>query len=279
VEDERATSIEKIPLALARWFERLPGGLKRRRHFLFACSPRTFFLFRNPHSILGIHRDADRAPVGSGFSPAFAYDGCVSPMTTPSPMTTSSDVTALLQDRAPGESPDVDRMYPLVYDMLRDMARKHLARHGASDTLNTTSLVHEAYLKLSEQSNLSWSDRIHFLAIASRAMRYIIVDYVRYKSADKRGGSQPNLSLEEHLVGRDAIRHGRIVDLNDALEKLEQADPRAGRVVECRFFGGLTVEETAEALGCSGRTVKRDWRKARMMLFRMMKSDDDRRTG
>lgn len=193
-------------------------------------------------------------------------------------MAPPSNVTSILQDRAPGESPDVDRMYPHVYDMLRDMARKHLSQHNASDTLNTTSLVHEAYLKLSEQSNLSWSDRIHFLAIASRAMRYIIVDYVRYKTADKRGGKQVDLSLEDHLVGQRPIRIGRIVDLNDALEKLEEADPRAGRVVECRFFGGLSVEETAEALGCSGRTVKRDWRKARMMLFRMMKPEDERTT-
>lgn len=194
-------------------------------------------------------------------------------------MASPSDVTAILQDRAPGEPPDVDRMYPHVYDMLRDMARKHLAQHSVSDTLNTTSLVHEAYLKLSEQSNLSWSDRIHFLAIASRAMRYIIVDYVRYKSADKRGGKDADLSLEEHRVGSAPIQIGRVVDLNDALEKLEDADPRAGRVVECRFFGGLSVEETAEALGCSGRTVKRDWRKARIMLFRMMKPNDERLTG
>lgn len=190
------------------------------------------------------------------------------------PMASLSEITAVLQDRDSGDAPDVDQMYPLVYDMLRDMARKHLARHNASATLNTTSLVHEAYLKLSEQSSLSWNDRIHFLAIASRAMRYIIVDYVRYKTAEKRGGSDADVPLAEHLVGAGPVRLGHVVDLNDALQKLEDADPRAGRVVECRFFGGLTVEETAEALGCSKRTVKRDWRKARMMLYRMMKPND-----
>jgi RNA polymerase sigma factor (TIGR02999 family) len=189
-------------------------------------------------------------------------------------MAPPSDVTAMLQNRAPGEAPDVDRMYPHVYDMLRDMARRHLSQHRIGDTLNTTSLVHEAYLRLAEQSNLTWSDRVHFLAIASRAMRFIIVDYVRYKSADKRGGSQTPVQIKEQLVGAAPMKLGQVLDLNRALRHLESADPRAGRVVECRFFGGMSVEETAEALGCSGRTVKRDWRKARMMLFRMMKSDD-----
>lgn len=182
----------------------------------------------------------------------------------------SPDVTTLLQTRTPGEPPDVDRIYPEVYTTLRQLARKHLAKDRPGDTLNTTSLVHEAYLRLVDQTKLSWNDRAHFLAIASRAMRFVIVDAIRRRTADKRGGTAQTLPLDPGRVGREPMPLGAVLDLNDALDRLAAIEERAVRVVECRFFGGLTVKETAEALDCSARTVKRDWRKARLLLFRMM---------
>ena len=177
-------------------------------------------------------------------------------------------VTTVLQARPPNEPPDVDRIYPEVYDTLRILARRQLGKSRGRPTLDTTSLVHEAYLRLADQSQLSWKDKAHFLAIASRAMRFVIVDYVRRRTADKRGGEQSPLSLDPKRVGKEPPRIGALLDLNDALEQLETIDERAARVVECRFFGGLTVKETAEALQCSPRTVKRDWRKARLLLYR-----------
>lgn len=165
---------------------------------------------------------------------------------------------------------DVDRIYPHVYDALRKLAHRQLARNRRHASLDTTSLVHEAYLRLADQSQLSWKDRAHFLAIASRAMRFVLVDAVRRRTAAKRGGAATPLALDDSRVGAAPVRVDHLLDLHDALDTLARADARAARVVECRFFGGLSVPETAEALGVSGRTVKRDWRKARLLLYRMM---------
>jgi RNA polymerase sigma factor (TIGR02999 family) len=173
----------------------------------------------------------------------------------------------------------IDEVYAHVYDALRELAHRHLRYDSPHATLNTTSLVHEAYLRLVDQSQLSWNDRAHFMAIASRAMRFVLVDAVRRRMADKRGNGTLPLSLAEPSVGATVgeeapWRAGQLLDLHAALDTLAKADARAARVVECRFFGGLSVPETAEALGVSARTVKRDWRKARLLLYRMMRPNE-----
>jgi RNA polymerase sigma factor (TIGR02999 family) len=185
----------------------------------------------------------------------------------------ASDADAAASDA----SAAIDEVYAHVYDALRGLAHRHLAKNRRHATLNTTSLVHEAYLRLVDQSQLSWKDRAHFLAIASRAMRFVLVDAVRRRMAAKRGGGATPVSLETAHVGEAPWRAGQLLDLHDALDTLASADARAARVVECRFFGGLSVPETAEALGVSGRTVKRDWRKARLLLYRLMQPGDGAR--
>ena len=153
---------------------------------------------------------------------------------------------------------------PLVYDELRALARRRL-RHGRDETLQTTVLVHEVYLKLAQHSRLEIHDRHHFFALAARAMRQLTVDYARRRAADKRGGGVRLVSaadIELPVVERAE----QIVALDAALDRLAQLDAPLARVVELRYFGGLSVEETAGVLGCSARTVKRDWRKARAVL-------------
>ena len=165
-----------------------------------------------------------------------------------------------------GDPDALGRLFPLVYRELRASAHRQLAAIRPGDTLNTTALVHEAYLKLDGASQRDWVDRRHFLAVAARAMRQIAVDYARAQSAQKRGGPAPVLTLEEG----DALVTGRpdeLVALDEALTRLEAVNPRGGRIVELRFFVGLSVEETAEATDLSPRTVKREWRKARAFLL------------
>lgn len=135
----------------------------------------------------------------------------------------------------------------------------------------TTALVHEAYIKLVDQSRVEWRDRTHFLALASLAMRHVLVDRARALGALKRGGTHRRITLDEEQIGVDD-QPDALLQLNEALERLAQAEPRLARVVECRFFGGLTEEEIAEALGLTVRTVQRDWAKARMLLRRALES-------
>jgi RNA polymerase sigma factor (TIGR02999 family) len=162
----------------------------------------------------------------------------------------------------------LDSLMPLVYDHLRQIARRQ-RNLRASETLNTTGLVHEAYIKLSDHARVSWSDRSHFFALASVAMRHVLVDHARARLSQKRGGVQHPVTLEDDLVAADA-QPDVLLELNDALERLAVVDPRLARVVECRFFGGLSEEETAETLAVTTRTVQRDWAKARMLLRRAL---------
>jgi RNA polymerase sigma factor (TIGR02999 family) len=164
----------------------------------------------------------------------------------------------------------VDQLLPLVYDELRRMAHRHLAREHRQRTLSTTGLVHEAYLKLVDQSQVSAKGRAYFFAAAARAMRQVLVDAARRRGRLKRGGREVPLDLEDFQVAVDDFA-ADLRGLDEALERLAALFPRQARVVECRFFGGLSVEETAEALALAPRTVKRDWSLARAWLYRELR--------
>jgi RNA polymerase sigma factor (TIGR02999 family) len=161
----------------------------------------------------------------------------------------------------------LDKLMPLVYDELRQMAKRHMDRQQAGDTLQTTALIHEAYLRLVDQSEAQWQNRAHFFAVAATAMRHILVDHARARQAAKRGGVARAVTLDE-AAAVSVERAAELVALDDALESLAAFDQRKSRVVEMRYFGGLTVEETAEALRVSPETVARDWRLARTWLLR-----------
>ena len=171
-----------------------------------------------------------------------------------------------------GRREALDRLLPVVYEQLRVIAHQRLNDRPRSGTLETTGLVHEAYLKLVDARRAAWDDRGHFFAVAALAMRQIIVDHARSYSALKRGGSQPIRSLEgvEIAVQEQA---DAIVVLDQALDQLGELDERLPRVVECRYFAGFTSEETAEALGVSKKTVDRDWKRARAWLRRTLAPD------
>ena len=181
-------------------------------------------------------------------------------------MTPRSDILTDLRDDGRGS---LERLMPLVYDELRAIAHRRLGVQGRGGTLSTTELVHEAYLKLVDQSQADWRDRAHFLALASLAMRHVLVDRAKARAALKRGGGQRPVSLDEGRVGADDQSEA-LLQLEEALERLAAAEPRLARVVECRFFGGLTEEEIAEVLAVTVRTVQRDWAKARMLLRRAL---------
>lgn len=178
---------------------------------------------------------------------------------------TSQDITRLLLASGEGNRAAFDRLIPLVYTELHQIARRQLHRLRPGDTLNTTGLVHEAYIKLVDQERASWHDRNHFLSIAGRAMRQILVDYARRKQTEKRRGARAAVELDEERVAAPEAE-GRLLALDAALDRLGGLDPRLLRVVECRFFAGLHQDETAEALGISVRTVQRDWKLAQAWL-------------
>jgi len=168
-----------------------------------------------------------------------------------------------------GRRDTLDRIIPIVYEYLRIIARHQRGIRGANGTLSTTGLVHEAYLKLVDQSRLAWSDRAHFFALASVAMRHVLVDRAKARVAQKREGSLRRVTLEDEQIAGDD-RSEEMLDINDAVDRLAAVEPRMARVVECRFFGGLSDDETAEALGITRRTVQRDWVKARVLLRRAL---------
>ncbi len=165
----------------------------------------------------------------------------------------------------------LDQAVALAYTELRAIAHRRLLSRGENGTLSTTALVNEAYLKLADQSPAGWNDRAHFFALASLVMRHVLVDRAREHSALKRGGVRQRITLDDAEISVDADPE-LLLQLNDALDRLAAFDPRLGRVVECRFFGGLTEKETADALGLTVRTVQRDWVKARVLLRRALES-------
>jgi RNA polymerase sigma factor (TIGR02999 family) len=181
--------------------------------------------------------------------------------------TKATEVTRLLRDWRAGDEEALERLLPRVYDELRRLARAYLARERPGHTLQPTALVHEAYLRLVDQTRVDWQNRAHFFAIAATSMRRILVSHARRRHAAKRGGAALTLTLDEGLAAAGE-RDVDLVALDEALAALERLDPRQARIVELRFFAGLTIEETATALEVSPATVKLDWKLARAWLFR-----------
>jgi RNA polymerase sigma factor (TIGR02999 family) len=178
-----------------------------------------------------------------------------------------ADPTTLLVEWRSGNRAALDALMPLVYDDLRARARGHLRREAEGHTLTTTALVHETYLKLLDLDRLRWQDRAHFLALASQAMRNILVSYARQHRAEKRGGGERPITLDDELpVRTESAEH--LLALDQALNRLGELSERLSQTVEMRFFGGMKVEEIAEVLGVAPSTVKLDWRKARAWLYR-----------
>jgi RNA polymerase sigma factor (TIGR02999 family) len=184
-------------------------------------------------------------------------------------MAESTDVTLLLRAHAAGEPGALETLLPLVYDELRRIARGRLRRERPDHTLAATDVVNEAFLKLLPLEGVDWQSRAHFYAIASRAMRNVLVDYAVRRNALKRGRGAQVMPLDESKASAE-LPFDDLVALGEALAQLERIDERQARVVECRFFGGLSLDETAEALGISPATVSRDWTFARAWLHRAL---------
>jgi RNA polymerase sigma-70 factor (ECF subfamily) len=187
------------------------------------------------------------------------------------PEVPAGEITALLLQWRGGNREAFDRLIPLVYSELRVIASRRLARERRDVALHTTALIHEAYLKLVGQ-RADWQNRAHFFAIAAQLMRRIVVDAARRRQTSKRGSGGVTLTLEDVAAPDPAVATVDVLALDSALDELERLDPDQGRLVELRFFGGLTVEETAEALGVSAATVKREWAVAKGWLYRALTS-------
>ena len=183
--------------------------------------------------------------------------------------TSPQDVTRLLVRLTDGDRAVLDDLLPLIYGELRRLAGGYLRRERQGHTLEPTALVHEAYLRMVDQTQVRWQNRAHFFGVAAQMMRRILVDHARAHQAEKRGGEAQILSLDEN-IDVSGERSAELVALDEALERLAELDPEKSRVVELRFFGGLSVEETAEVLGVSAPTVKRHWRMAKAWLYGQM---------
>jgi RNA polymerase sigma factor (TIGR02999 family) len=177
------------------------------------------------------------------------------------------DVTKLLIQWSKGDAAALDALVPLVYDELRRLAQLYLSHEKPGHTLSSTALVHEAYLRLVQQKDVTWQNRAHFFGVAARMMRRILVDHARRHGYAKRGGGALTLSLDETIAAAPE-REISLVALDEALDSLAKLDERQSRMVELRFFGGLSIEETSEVLGVSAPTVKREWASARAWLYR-----------
>lgn len=184
-------------------------------------------------------------------------------------------VTQLLVEWQHGSQKALDRLIPLVYDELRAIAGRYLSREPASHTLQSTALVHEAYVRLIGQRSVEWQNRAHFFGIAAQMMRRILVDHARRQHRDKRGGWTPKLSLDDAMAAAAPEPHFDLIALDDALTALALVDSRGARIVELRFFSGLTIDETAEVLDISAGTVKREWSAARAWLYREVRKTID----
>lgn len=182
-------------------------------------------------------------------------------------------VTRLLTSCSGGDAEAFDRLIPLVYADLRSIAHRKLRSERDGHTLDTTDVVHEAYVRLVNQATATWRDRAHFFAVASRVIRHVLIDYARRHDAVKRGGERIRVPLEDGLAGEEP----RVIDLvalDEALTELAEHDERMARIVECRFFGGMTMEETGEAVGVSLRTAERAWSRARVHLYATLSSTE-----
>lgn len=176
------------------------------------------------------------------------------------------DITQMLKAASQGDRAAGDRVVAALYDDLRRQARRHLRQSGGMTLLDTTALVHEVWLRLADLQGQDYPDRRHFLAYAARAMRSVVVDLVRARQADRRGGGQQMLTLDTAVAEHTPQADDDVLKVHEALDELGQAEPRLAQVVEMRYFAGLTERDIAEALGVTERTVQRDWQKARLFL-------------
>lgn len=191
---------------------------------------------------------------------------------------TSSDITMLLSKLTRGNKDAGEKLMPLVYDELRRLARRYMRKERQDHTLQATALVHEAYLKLVRQRAVDWQSRSHFFGIAAQLMRRILVDHARNHLREKRGGIKEILPLDEALVFSPE-RSEELMKLDEALDRLSKLDARQSRIVELRYFGGMSVEETSEVLGVSPKTVKRDWSVAKAWLHGELRRTDGNLSG
>jgi RNA polymerase sigma factor (TIGR02999 family) len=182
-----------------------------------------------------------------------------------------ADITQLLVRISKGENNLYDKLYPLIYEEMQQLAFRQMMRQRPDHTLSKTELVHETYLKMIDQTKVNFNNKNHFLAIASRCMRQILIDYARKKHAKKRGGKKKDLTYIDGLFKGRQNKSEELLDIDKALNELEKLNERLAKVVEMRFFGEMTIEETADALGVSKSTVKRDWLKARGWLYKELK--------
>ena len=192
-------------------------------------------------------------------------------MTPPSP--SPQEVTRLLANWSGGDEGALEGLIPLVQSELHRLAHHYMSREGAGHTLQTTALLNEAYLRLVDDPTRTWQNRTHFVAVAAQLMRRIMVDHARERRAQKRGGGALKVSLDDVALVTER-RSEELLALDEALEKLAGLDPRKSQIVELRYFGGLTVEETAEFLKLSDRTVKREWRMAKVWLYRALSEEE-----
>jgi RNA polymerase sigma factor (TIGR02999 family) len=192
-------------------------------------------------------------------------------------MTSSpQQVIELLNAWSDGDQAARDRLVPLVYDELHRLAHQHMKRESPGHTLQTSALVNEAFVRLVDQRNVHWQSRAHFLGVAAQLMRRILVDHARSRQTAKRGGGIAAVSFDDGLYVSN-VRSAEVVAIHEALEQLAKFDPRKGQIVELRFFGGLSIEETAEVLGVSQGTVMRDWTLAKAWLHREISPQDSER--
>ena len=182
------------------------------------------------------------------------------------------DITQALLEAYDGDEVAAERLWAMVYPELQRLAHRELRAEDRGRTLDTNALVHDAYFKLVDQTRCSWRNRKHFFALACKAMRRILVDHARYRNAQKRQAQKHRVTLDEAVVMAE-VRSERLLALDEALAQLEEMDERLAQVVECRFFGGLSVVETAELLEVSTRTVERDWQRAQIHLYKALRED------
>ena len=185
----------------------------------------------------------------------------------------SHEITEILVEWRGGDAKAMERLFPIVYNELRQQAKRYLNRERTDHTLQPTALVHEAYMRLAGTSSIAVENRVHFFGIASRIMRQILVDHARQRNAEKRGGTAQRFSMEDLNILPEQSS-GDMLALNDALNGLEKIDERKCKVVEMRFFGGLSENEIAQVLGISEKTVRRDWNFAKLWLFRELSGAD-----
>jgi RNA polymerase sigma factor (TIGR02999 family) len=190
---------------------------------------------------------------------------------------TEQDLTGLLIEWRQGDEAALDKLTPLVYDEIRRIAHRYLQRERAGHTLQTTALVNEAYIRLAGSQNVAWQNRSHFFAVTAQVMRHILIDHARRRNYVKHGGEVRQVAFDEAVAGPDATlmsqpRAAELLALDEALDELAKLDPRKSRVVELRYFGGLSLDETAEVLEVSQMTVRRDWRAAKAWLYKRVMS-------